>query len=114
MSLRAKGILEPSLGQAHDIMAEKPQKRGGDQKSPAAKSIAESSIDSQADRARENGVSLYTQKNLDKLADKRPDLLDRVRSGELTALTFRRRRLTMLYRRSYVECEHKYMCLNGR
>jgi hypothetical protein len=40
---------------------------------------------SQAARAKENGVSTYTQRKLDALARKRPDLLDEVRAGRLSA-----------------------------
>ena len=40
---------------------------------------------SQATRAKENGVSTYTQRKLDALARKRPDLLDEVRAGRLSA-----------------------------
>jgi len=42
---------------------------------------------SQSDRADDNGVSRRTQVYLDRLARDRPDLLDRVRSGELKAKT---------------------------
>jgi hypothetical protein len=40
---------------------------------------------SQAARARENGVSTHTQRTLDALARHRPDLLEAVRAGELSA-----------------------------
>lgn len=57
--------------------------RGGDRKSGEARSIDDSSID-QKSRAKRSGVSPTTQKLLDRLARERPDLLDRIRSGEVS------------------------------
>ena len=38
----------------------------------------------QSTRAESNGVSQYTQRKLDRLAKDRPDLLNRVKAGELS------------------------------
>jgi hypothetical protein len=59
--------------------------RGGDQKSVASESIRNLRNDkTQAERAKENGVSKRTQEKLDALARKRPDLLEKVRAGAMS------------------------------
>jgi hypothetical protein len=50
-----------------------------------AASIGNLPIGHQADRAVAAGISLRTQRKLDRLARERPDLLDEVRSGRLSA-----------------------------
>jgi len=55
--------------------------RGGDKRSEDAQSIADSAIDlSQKDRAKENGISLDSQKKLDVVARERPDLHAQVKA----------------------------------
>jgi hypothetical protein len=44
----------------------------------------DSAVSTQAARAEANGVSSYTQRNLDHLARDAPELLERVRAGELS------------------------------
>jgi hypothetical protein len=73
-----------TYGKARELVAQKAE-HGGDRKSETAKSIDKLSVDFQPNRASQNGVGIVTQRKLDKLAAQRPDLLDRVRAGELTA-----------------------------
>jgi hypothetical protein len=55
--------------------------RGGDQKSEQAKSMPDSGIDSQIERARQTGVSRDTQQKLDRLARDFPALHEEVKAG---------------------------------
>ena len=71
---------------AKRIFAE-PAKQGGDRKSDEYKSKCNLHNDNQSDRAKENNVSRRTQIKLDRLAKDRPDLLERVCSGELKVNT---------------------------
>lgn len=65
--------------------AEEIQSRGGDRKSNNYKSIGKFPIDSQEKRAQRNGLTDRTQRKLDHLARFRPDLLECVKGGELSA-----------------------------
>lgn len=59
--------------------------RGGDRKSDNHKSIGNLPIDSQVIKARQNGIGERTQRKLDHVARFRPDLLECVKAGELSA-----------------------------
>lgn len=52
---------------------------GGDRKSNA-----KVAFDTQVERAKQNGISHYTQRKLDRLARERPDIHKLVSSGELS------------------------------
>lgn len=84
----APDLLQQSLEQAdtarrvYEASAE--VKRGGDRKSEEYKSNADSALDLQPARAAANGVHRDTQRKLDRLAKDRPDLLERVQTGELS------------------------------
>jgi hypothetical protein len=61
------------------------QARGGDRKSPEARSTGNLPVDPQPIRAAEAGVGERTQRKLDALARSRPDLLAEVRAGRRSA-----------------------------
>lgn len=86
--------LKAAIGRGEDeacerfkVEANAKNKRGGDRRSKDAKSIVTATIDSQSTRAKDNGVGLNTQRLLDALASKRPDLLEKVDAGELKPKT---------------------------
>lgn len=59
--------------------------RGGDQKSEQSKSMSKLDIDTQAERAQQNGIGRQTQIKLDALARQAPELLEQVKEGRLSA-----------------------------
>ena len=73
---------------AGDVLAASAEaKRGGDRgvnQHGTWEANANFANASQSERAKSNGVSHYTQRKLDRLAKDRPDLLERVKSKELS------------------------------
>jgi hypothetical protein len=70
---------------AAEVTTGKVQRRGGDRRSEKARSTGNVPIDPQANRAKAAGISVRTQRKLDRLAKVRPDLLAEVRTGRLSA-----------------------------
>lgn len=86
--LRKHRIGELTKQQADDAarrtIVAQPAKQGGDRKSEDYKSNHNLCFDSQVSRAASNGVHKNTQLKLDRLAKDRPDLLEKVCSGQLS------------------------------